>query len=196
MISPNASRCLVDWGLRDAMDKVATASKRTLFKKWDGSAIVSDTKFDPVAMEKAEGAPNWQIHRADLHNTLLAKAKAIGIEIIMGARVKNFDWDAPSARLEDGREYKADVILAADGYRSRSRGEMLGGPSEPRSAGTSAFRCVVHREHFMGDPELEDLIADEKQTTVVWYVFLTTSTGASLALRKHHCNRLIHEQGW
>lgn len=163
---------------------MASSAKRILFKKWDGSAVVSDTRWDTAAQETAEGAPNYQIHRGDLHAVLLAKAQAVGVEIAMGARVAHLEDDAhaptPRATLAtvDGsvaQVHTADVILAADGYRSRARGEMPGGSSEPRSAGTSAFRCVVPRERFLGDPELEEVVKDENQMTLMWYAVPPTS---------------------
>lgn len=113
MISSNASRILCDFGLREALEAVAIHMKRVIFLKNDDGKILSETKYDDA--EEKLGAPLWQIHRADLHDVLLNKARELGIEIIMGAKVKSFDWDAPSASLEDGQVMKADVILAADG---------------------------------------------------------------------------------
>lgn len=172
MLSANASRLLIDWGMKEAMEEVAAVSKRTIFVKWDGAGLVSDTKHDNDAIAKEMGGPNWMLHRGDLHEVLHQRAKALGVKIVMGAKVKNYDWDAPSAHLEDGSEIKADVILAADGYRSRSRSEMLGRPSEPRSAGTSAFRVAVPKALLLGDPEIEDMIDVEQQKAYCWYVLL------------------------
>jgi hypothetical protein len=50
-----------------------------------------------------------------LHDVLLAKAREIGVKILMGAKVERFDWDAPSTLMEGGTAVKADVILVADG---------------------------------------------------------------------------------
>ena len=113
MISSNASRILCDMGLRKALDDVAIHMKRVIFLKYDDGKILSEQQYNGA--EEKLGAPLWQIHRADLHDVLLAKARELGVEIIMGAKVKSFDWDAPNALLEDGKVVKADVILAADG---------------------------------------------------------------------------------
>jgi salicylate hydroxylase len=121
LISSNASRILCDFGLRDALDAVAIHMKRVIFLKHDDGTILSEQKYDGA--EEKLGAPLWQIHRADLHDVLLGNARELGVEITMGAQVKSFDWDAPSALLEDGNVVKADVILAADGkYPRQLRG--------------------------------------------------------------------------
>jgi salicylate hydroxylase len=100
-------------GLRKQLEDVAIHMKKVLFLKYDNGTILSEKLYDDAEAEL--GAPLWQIHRADLHDVLLAKARELGVGILMGAKVKNFDWDAPNAILEDGTVMKADVILAADG---------------------------------------------------------------------------------
>lgn len=113
MISSNASRILCDMGLREPLDACGIHMKRVVFMKHDDGTTLNDqTYYDAEAQL---GGPLWQIHRADLHNVLLAKAQKLGVEITMGAKVKSFDWDAPNALLEDGTVVTADVILAADG---------------------------------------------------------------------------------
>ncbi|CZR65127.1 uncharacterized protein PAC_15027 [Phialocephala subalpina] len=87
--------------------------KRVVFLKYDDGTILSDQQYNDA--EERLGAPLWRLHRADLHDVLLAKARELGVEITMGAKVKSFDWQAPSASLEGGEAVRADVILAADG---------------------------------------------------------------------------------
>ena len=55
------------------------------------------------------------MHRADMHDSLLEKAKALGVEIKTGYAVKEFDPNTPKAITSDGTEFEADVIFAADG---------------------------------------------------------------------------------
>lgn len=116
MISCNASRILIDLGLRDALDHVGTHMKRTLFVKHDTGELLSETSY--VGVEEELGAPLYQIHRADLHDVLLAKVKALGATLIMGVSVAKFDAAGPSVQLTDGAVYNADVVVAADGESS------------------------------------------------------------------------------
>lgn len=113
MISCNASRVLVDLGLQAALDEVGTHMKRTLFVKHDSGQSISETSY--AGVEEELGAPLYQIHRADLHDVLLAKAKSLGVKLIMGAVVTEFNDAGPSVKLVDGTVYCADVVVAADG---------------------------------------------------------------------------------
>lgn len=113
MISSNASRILVDMGLRKTLDATGIHMRRVVFKKWDDGSVLFEQSY-PDAEEKL-GAPLWQIHRADLHAALLEKAVEAGVNIRMSSKVKKYDWDEPSATLDDGEVLKADVIVAADG---------------------------------------------------------------------------------
>jgi salicylate hydroxylase len=82
--------------------------------KHDSGALLTESLYDDD-VEVRLGAPLWQIHRADLHDVLLAKARELGVEITMGAKVERFEWNAPSALLEDGTVIAADVVLVTDG---------------------------------------------------------------------------------
>ncbi|PVH84302.1 FAD/NAD(P)-binding domain-containing protein [Cadophora sp. DSE1049] len=166
LVSPNASRVLCDMGLREGLEKVAIHMKRVLFLKYDDGTVLSEQHYDDA--EESLGAPLWQLHRADLHDALLGKARQLGVEITMGAKVKSFDWQAPSVLLEDGEAVMADVVLAADGYRSRARVEMLEGYEDLRFSGNSAYRTLIHRSAFKDEPKLESLLDIKTQTSRVW----------------------------
>ncbi|CZR56825.1 uncharacterized protein PAC_06714 [Phialocephala subalpina] len=166
MISANATRILIGMGLRNRLEACGIDMKRVVFKKFDDGIVLDERMYEGT--EEKLGAPNWQVHRADLHDALLEKATESGVVIQMGAKVQKYDWDAPSALLEDGSVVQGDVILAADGYRSRSRGELLGEYTEPRFSGNSAYRALIHRSEFENDPELSQLMEISNQTTFVW----------------------------
>lgn len=100
-------------GIREALEKVATHMKRVIFLKYDDGTTLSEQHYDDA--EERLGAPLWQLHRADLHDALLAKAQKLGVQITMGAKVKSFDWQTPSVSLDNGDAVYADVVLAADG---------------------------------------------------------------------------------
>lgn len=113
MISANASRNLIGMGLRNRLEACGIDIKRVVFKKFDDGSVLDEREYEDT--EEKLGAPNWQVHRADLHEALLEKAIESGVVVHMGAKVRKYDWDAPSALLEDGSVVRGDVILAADG---------------------------------------------------------------------------------
>jgi salicylate hydroxylase len=55
------------------------------------------------------------IHRADLHRGLLACAEALGVESFYDSRVVDADPELPAVTTKDGRQWKADLIVASDG---------------------------------------------------------------------------------
>jgi 2-polyprenyl-6-methoxyphenol hydroxylase-like FAD-dependent oxidoreductase len=62
--------------------------------------------------------------RADLYQALIDRAVELGVEIVTSSTVADV---MPEGRivLQDGREYQADLVVAADGAYSRSREAIL-----------------------------------------------------------------------
>jgi salicylate hydroxylase len=93
-------------------------------------------------------APYWVIHRADLQGVLLgAVADEPRIALALGTRVADLVTDGVRAFASINREGKStphegSALICADGLWSRLR-VPLGGGSQPRFAGRSAFRAVV-----------------------------------------------------
>lgn len=81
--------------------------------KWDDGTILDEKTF--LETETLLNGPLWQIHRGDLHAVMLEYALSIGVHVVMGARVRDYNADTPSVTLENGTIMGADVILAADG---------------------------------------------------------------------------------
>jgi salicylate hydroxylase len=80
-------------------------------------------------------------HRGDYHEVFLSAVRDAGVEIIMGHEVVAFDESKPSVLFADGQEIEADVIVGADGIKSRARELVLGFKDHPRSSGYSCFRA-------------------------------------------------------
>ncbi|OQU95215.1 FAD binding domain-containing protein [Cladophialophora immunda] len=148
LISSNASSVLCDMGLRDRLDAVGTHMKRTVFYTHDAGALLDEKTYHDA--ETQLGAPLWQIHRADLHDS------------------QDVRPGGASLTLDDGTVLKSDVILAADGYRSRARDALYGSPKELRASNYSAFRALIPRRNLEHDPELENLLDSKDQTTYTW----------------------------
>jgi salicylate hydroxylase len=111
-VPPNSSRLLIRWGV-DLEKMKKSVSKRYHFIRWaDGSTI---TKFAFDNIEENHGAPYYLVHRADLHAGLLEAAEKAGVKIYTNQRVVEYDFDAPSATTLDGKVWKADLVIGADG---------------------------------------------------------------------------------
>jgi 2-polyprenyl-6-methoxyphenol hydroxylase-like FAD-dependent oxidoreductase len=102
------------------------------------------------------------IHRQELHRLLLDAASSA--QFVSGTRVTSVDPGRPDGAQavvhgvsERGvEEFRADLLVAADGIRSQIRGQLAPATS-PRYSGKSSWRGIV---------DDDSLIADE--FTVVW----------------------------
>ena len=90
-----------------------SVSQRYHFVRWaDGFTI---TKFPFENIVENHGAPYYLVHRANLHAGLLEAADKVGVKIYKQQRVIEYDFDAPSATTSDGKVWRADLVIGADG---------------------------------------------------------------------------------
>lgn len=85
------------------------------------------------------------VHRIDVHNVLLDACRQSGtIELVADAMVTGFEdrGDAVALTTADGRSFAGAALVAADGFRSLFRAELIG-DGEPRPTGYVAFRTIV-----------------------------------------------------
>lgn len=85
--------------------------------------------------------PTYTLHRAELHTALL---EACGnVEVRLGTSVDTIDVDERRSlvRTTDGREAEYDLVVGADGIRSKVRELVLGG--EPIYSGYTCWRFAV-----------------------------------------------------
>jgi 2-polyprenyl-6-methoxyphenol hydroxylase-like FAD-dependent oxidoreductase len=108
---------------------------------------------DFAALEPAFG-PTLGIHRADLHEILLAGAAKV--PVTLGASVDELHSDASGVdvRLSDGREARFDLVLGADGLRSRVR-ELLFGALPLAYSGYTCWRFAL--EGALAEVELREM---------------------------------------
>ncbi len=101
------------------------------------------TSADAVAISKKYDLHNFAIHRAALHETLLAELdakqliankKAIGFERLSGGKIELF--------FEDKSTYITDYVIVADGIHSAVQQQLLP-DSKPRYAGYTCWRAVM-----------------------------------------------------
>jgi len=108
--------------------------------------------------ENEFGAPYLHIHRADYHRILVEEARSPGVDVHLSSRVKGVNFEKPSVQFADGSEFKADLVIGADGLKSACSESFLGRPDPPRLSGDLAYRIIVKAEDMKRHADLVDLV--------------------------------------
>ncbi|CAE6429983.1 unnamed protein product [Rhizoctonia solani] len=162
-VTPNLSRILIRWGLRDKLDKQAVVPQAIVFRRYKTGVKVGGSVWGSK-MEHDHGSPYYHVHRADLHRMLYELAEQAGVTVRLGSTVASIDPLMPSLTLCNGEIIHCDLIVGADGVKSIIREVVVGGPDRPRPTGDAAYRAIIPAEQMRGDPELEALLENPEMT--------------------------------
>jgi salicylate hydroxylase len=143
-LGPNALRLMDELGLLGRLREIGVRPEAVDFVRWDDGRLLLHTPLG-APMEEHFGAPQLDFYRPDLHGLLLDELPAGSVST--GAQVLAVAQDAHAVTLElaDGAHAAADVVVAADGIRSRIR-QQFTGADEPVFSGTVVYRGVAPRE--------------------------------------------------
>jgi 2-polyprenyl-6-methoxyphenol hydroxylase-like FAD-dependent oxidoreductase len=91
-------------------------------------------------------APVFNGHRGELHEVVFRYAQEeLGIPIHLGQRVEEYWEDEREGKagivLKNGERVEADLVIGADGVRSKARELVLGYVDKPKSSGYAVWRA-------------------------------------------------------
>jgi 2-polyprenyl-6-methoxyphenol hydroxylase-like FAD-dependent oxidoreductase len=142
-----ALRALRALGLLDAV--VGAGFGMTGFKYHDAQSTLRATS-DLPRLAGPEYPGTVGIMRNELHAILLAAARDAGAGIRLGTTVQALD--GPQVELSDGSAERYDLVVGADGIRSRVRELAFAGAPEPDYTGVVVWRALLDRppevDHF------------------------------------------------
>ncbi|MCW5774301.1 MAG: FAD-dependent monooxygenase [Rhodospirillaceae bacterium] len=138
--------------MRDIGAHGAILAKGAAFQCWNvvdmqGRLII---RFDLAEATQRAKVPAVSIHRADLHEALIAAAA--GVPLRLGTTIASLqaDADGVNATFSDGTAGRYRLVVGADGIRSQVRALTFG--DLPLSyAGYTSFRAVVDLRRPMPD---------------------------------------------
>ncbi|EMD00406.1 hypothetical protein BAUCODRAFT_163477 [Baudoinia panamericana UAMH 10762] len=121
-IRPGASRIMHSWGLRNDLEAISEICPTFLLR----STTTGEITMRSMLYEASE-YPDWSTMRRDVVVMLYRKVVEAGVKVRFGVRVRDVRESVGQATLttESGERLDADLILAADGVRSRIRRHIL-----------------------------------------------------------------------
>lgn len=138
MLASNATRVLDVLGLGPSMREIAPQIRRAEIITSRGAVLSS---VDTGAVGDSLGAPTLAIHRADLHQMLLDALPSETVSLGHDFVSYSDDGDSVSATFANGERVSGDLLIGADGLRSRVRAQLKGA-AEPVYQGSVAWRGV------------------------------------------------------
>lgn len=146
-ISPNAALAIKALGLAEEFHRVAYAPEYQVVRHWESGKQLAQVTRGARLME-TYGERYYTVHRADLQGLLAKAVSAHDPDAIrLGHRFERFEQDADgvTVHFSGGQSARGDVLLGADGVRSRVRSQLFG-PEEVRFTGFIAYRGLVPME--------------------------------------------------
>ena len=159
-IPPNSSRILEGYGIGDRIRELAVRPQNIAIKRYETGQVLGLTPLHP-RLTKVYGHPYLLIHRADYQKLLFEEAMALEVQFHFSTRIISLNQDRTSVVTVDGRQFEGDVVVGADGIKSKIREFVI--PEEiiePSSSSNCAYRAIVPREAMMADPDSAALMHD------------------------------------
>ena len=163
-LGPNVVRCLHGWGLAQALDAVAARPGRLVVRSARNGAQLAQLPLGARCVERYD-APYVTIHRADLHGLLLDAVRnndRVQLRLDRQAGAYGVQGSGVALALQTGagaqESAEGDLLIGADGLRSRIRAQLLG-EAGTRASGHLAYRAVVRQDALPAALRTQDVIA-------------------------------------
>ncbi|KAF2864790.1 hypothetical protein BDV95DRAFT_588480 [Massariosphaeria phaeospora] len=154
---PNGAKNFERWpGVIEAMLKVARKTTWLDLYHWKGEFVTRQS----FAGEKKWGH-RINGHRGDLYRIIYQHAKDWGIDMRFGQRITDYYEDNDKAGvIVNGEKMVADVVIAAEGVRSRGRKIVLGFDDKPKSSGYAVYRAWFSGDAIAKNEKLKHLVVN------------------------------------
>ncbi|KAI1152137.1 salicylate hydroxylase [Nemania diffusa] len=155
-LGENALKLLGRWGGRGLYQRLTSIGNQApdmQIRRWHDGKI--------LAVQPLMDMAGYIGHRGDYHVAFLDAVRDAGIEIHMGCEVTDYEDEEgsqPAVVLADGTRVPADIVIGADGIKSRARELVLGFADAPKSSGYSCYRAYFPGAHLKEDPLCREFV--------------------------------------
>ena len=148
ILSANVMKVLRRLGIERSLLETGIRPDAFVSRAWDTGETLYELTLD-AASEQRFGGPYINVHRGDLH-AVLETAVRPGT-IAFGHGLVGLEREGQAIRLvfENGTRRDADIVIGADGIRSKVR-DILLGAEPPRFTGRVAQRAIFPTERLRG----------------------------------------------
>ncbi|TKA24489.1 hypothetical protein B0A50_06646 [Salinomyces thailandicus] len=154
----NAGRIFDRWpGVPDKLASICHVSDHTTFNDWKGEHIYTQywTPHEQSFGKRYNG------HRGEIHKIVFDHAVEQGVEIRLGQQVTEyFESDQGAGVVSDGERITGDVVLGADGVRSKARMLVLGYDDKPKPSGYAIYRAWMDSTELAKHELTKDLVTN------------------------------------
>lgn len=144
-----------------------------------GDTLEEKHVYPPGVMDRIEenlGFPYRAFHRVDLHSELRNMAlkddgSGVKVDLHLGVKIVRVDVEEAEIEMEDGKVWKGDLLVGADGIHSCVRRAALGfdKAEESEDGGWDIFRWLLDTRFVDEDAELKGLWRQGRQTFILPY---------------------------
>ncbi|KAH7250359.1 uncharacterized protein BKA55DRAFT_569268 [Fusarium redolens] len=182
-ITPNGMRVLRHFGFDP---KTARGVQNKQMRMVDPHTLNDLVIENFSQVEDDYGAPFMFFHRVDLHTALKEMALSTderypGSPVVIhnGHSVTNLDCESGTIILDNGETFEKDLVVVADGVRTRFINEITQKDMPLEDIGSSFYRCLIPFSEINKNPDLAAIFKD--QDPGFWVPF-ELSTGTFLVI--------------
>ncbi|GKU06751.1 unnamed protein product [Fusarium langsethiae] len=164
-ITPNGMRILRHFGFDP---KTARGVENKQMRMIDPHTLKDLIAENFGQVEDDYGAPFMFFHRVDLHTALKGMALSTeerypGSPVVIrnGHSVTSLDCESGKIVLDNGETFEKDLVVVADGVRTKLINETVQKDSHLEDIGSSFYRCLIPFSEVNKDPELAVIFKDE-----------------------------------
>jgi len=159
-VRPGASRIMHRWGLHDDLRRISDPTPTVVLRALRSGRVATRS----VLVDGSEH-PDWGTMRDALILLLYKRASQAGARITFSAPVADVR-EAPRKAwvwLKDGSQHEADLVLAADGIRSRIRASILSDvqtSTDPILSDATIYGIKLGAASLVDNPDTRRLVDD------------------------------------